>query len=206
VYVPAPSAVAEQPPERPAHSPARVLMMGNLGLSQGIAEVVGALDSSGALERSGAVLRIAGSGVAEPDVRAAISTDRVEMLGLLLRDQMDAELKTTTLGIVTTRPDVVAFNLPSRMMNFLAEGIPVLVAAHPDAEIARMVDDNGLGWIADIRDLGSVPAALERALASPAQLRERGARAHAYALEHLSADAVARRTESILASALDGRR
>ena len=32
------------------------------------------------------------------------------------------------------------FNIPSKLMNFMAYGIPVLAAVNPDGEVARIVE------------------------------------------------------------------
>ena len=101
--------------ERPvAPSTHRLLVMGNIGFSQGLDGFVSAIERSNVLGAAGAELRIAGHGVAQDAVSAEIRSERVKMLGLLMGEAIDQELATASLGVVTQRSDVAEFNLPSK--------------------------------------------------------------------------------------------
>lgn len=52
--------------------------------------------------------------------------------------------------------------LPNKLFEYLAAGLPVVVADLPEA--SRLVDERGVGWCADPADAGSVAAALRTAL------------------------------------------
>ncbi len=176
--------------------PERLLVMGNIGHSQGLAEFVDAAGES--LSRAGAQLRVAGAGVAEDDVRSAIGDADVEMLGLLLGDQMERELRTTTLGVVTQRADIVEFNLPSKLMNYMAHGLPVLAVVNERSECARIVRESGAGWVLDSGRLGELNDLLPRIIGSRDELLARGRAGHAYAAQHFSPEQVVARYEKDL--------
>jgi colanic acid biosynthesis glycosyl transferase WcaI len=190
VYNPAPGAVFNRA-GTPDARPARLLVMGNIGRSQGLAQFVAALERTDALAATDAVLRIAGAGVASDDVRREIRSDRIHMLGLLLGEQMEAELQSTSLGIVTQRSDIVEFNLPSKLMNYMAHGLPVLAVVEPRSETARIVRESGAGWVADAGALDGVAQVLGRVLADRGELAARGRAAGAFADEHFSPGRVA---------------
>jgi colanic acid biosynthesis glycosyl transferase WcaI len=178
-----------QSPER-SDGPARLLVMGNIGFSQGLAEFVEAIERGDVLGESRAVLRIAGHGCALDDVRAAIRGRRVELLGLLHGEAMERELRSATLGIVTQRSDITEFNLPSKLMNYMAHGLPVIAAVDPTSECAHIVRASGAGWVVDSAELERVPDLVRRVLADPAALIARGRAAHAFAAQHFTPERV----------------
>ena len=173
----------------------RLLVMGNIGFSQGLAEFVAAIERSELLATSGAELRIAGHGVARDAVAAEIRGDRVTLLGLLLGEQIDQELATATLGIVTQRSDVSEFNLPSKLMHYMGSSVPVLAVVHPDSECARIVREAGAGWVCDARRLDNAPALIASILRDPDGLRQRARAAHTFAALHFDPARVAEKFE-----------
>jgi colanic acid biosynthesis glycosyl transferase WcaI len=193
-----PSAVPVGPYEEPVDldGPTRLLVMGNIGHSQGLAPFVEAAGLG--LERANAVLRIAGAGVAADDVREAAGP-RVDMLGLLLGQQMETELRHTSLGIVTQRSDIVEFNLPSKLMNYMAHGLPVLAVVNERSECARIVRESGAGWVLDSGRLGELDTLLPRIVSDREQLLARGRAGHDYASEHFSPERVVEKYEKDLA-------
>ena len=62
---------------------APLISMGNIGLTQGLAELVRAFEASEEMERRGVRLAITGAGVAADAVRAEIRSERTQMPGLL---------------------------------------------------------------------------------------------------------------------------
>lgn len=53
-------------------------------------------------------------------------------------------------------------NVPSKLIDSLAYGRPILLLAHPDSAAAELVRQFGVGVVADIRDAGSVTDAIDR--------------------------------------------
>jgi colanic acid biosynthesis glycosyl transferase WcaI len=192
--------------EHASDGAARILSMGNIGLSQGLPEYVRRFQSSAALARSGARLLIAGHGVAADEVRSAIASDRVEMLGLVSDDRLEQELRRATLGVVTQRSGISEFNLPSKLMNFMAYGLPVVAAVEPRSEVARIVEDSGAGWVSDSARPEQFAERIATALADGGELERRGEVAAAYARRHFSPEGLAERFEEVLDEVVGGRR
>ena len=93
------------------------------------------------------------------------------MPGLLL-EELETEIERAAIGLVPQRPDVDEFNLPSKLMNLMSRGVPVLASVNPSSEIARIVRESGAGWVVDAADPEGFPRALREHPRRP-----RGARA-----------------------------
>jgi colanic acid biosynthesis glycosyl transferase WcaI len=173
-------------------------VIGNIGHSQGLTSVVRDFESSRELADRGAQLVITGAGVAEAEVRAAITTDRVAMLGLVSDERLADELDAASIGLVTQRSDFPEFNLPSKLMNYFARGLPVVGAVGADSEVARLIRETDAGWIADNNDRSSLGQAISAALDDGSELRARGENGRRFAVDHLSPDALAAQFEALL--------
>jgi glycosyltransferase involved in cell wall biosynthesis len=172
--------------------------MGNIGHSQGLAALVAAFERSTEMRRLEAKLVITGSGVAEADLRAEIRSDQVEVLGVVDDERLERELARATIALVSQRHGGAEFNFPSKLMNFMAYGLPVLAVVNPRSEVSRVVDRAGAGWVVDSAEPDAFPAAVAEILAEPAELRRRGATARAFAEDNFSRPGFAARFESVL--------
>lgn len=199
IYNPATRPILEHPREQPSGAP-RIVVIGNIGHSQGLPDVVTAFERSARLAELGARLIVTGAGVAEPDVRAAITTDRVEMLGLVSEDRLDQELAQASIGLVSQRSDIPEFNLPSKLMNYFANALPIVAAVGHDTEVAALVKSTGSGWIVDLNDRDALGATLESALSDLPTLAKHGEAGRQFAQQQLSADALATQFETLVST------
>jgi len=177
------------------NSAPRVLWMGNIGRSQGLPEIVRAFEADPDLEAQGVRLIVTGTGVSMPEVEQAVTSDRVELLGLVSTEELRAELSRARVGAVTQSYDGGEFNVPSKLMNYLAVGLPVIASVDPNGEIRKLVEDSEGGWVTDCKDPGEFAAAAARALREEERLAERSRSAEDFARENLSPDAHARTFE-----------
>ena len=198
VQIPNPATRDTPEPNDLVTAPPRILAMGNIGHTQGLDRIVAAFQDSDALARLGARLVLAGGGVAEDAARAAITTDRVLMPGVLYGDSLTPELRAASLGLVSQRADIAEFNLPSKLMNYMAHGIPVIASVNPGCETARIVRESGAGWVTDAAEPSAFADAAARLLADHEALREAGRAGYAYARQHFSPAGVAARFEAVL--------
>jgi colanic acid biosynthesis glycosyl transferase WcaI len=161
-----------------------VLTMGNIGRSQNLVAVTQAFERSSELWGLGARLVIAGDGVAGDKVRAAITTDRVEVTGVLGRAELDRRLAEATVALVSQSYDGVDFNVPSKLMNFMARGLPIVACVRPESEVARLVRQSGGGWATDSLELDRSMSRLAEILREPVEMAVRGRRSGIFAAEH----------------------
>jgi colanic acid biosynthesis glycosyl transferase WcaI len=178
--------------------PAQLLSMGNIGHSQGLLDVVRQFQDSVALSDVDLRFVIAGEGVQADAVRDAICDDRVVMPGLLPNDELGRELAHTTLGLVTQRHDIDEFNLPSKLMNFMACGVPVLAVVRPESETAALVRRARAGWIVDSGRPETFGPKLRTILGQTWELARRGQAGQRFARQQFTAQAAASSFESIL--------
>jgi colanic acid biosynthesis glycosyl transferase WcaI len=177
--------------------PLRILSMGNIGHSQGLTSLVRAFEAHPELD---ARLVITGVGVAADEARAEIRTDRVAMLGVVDDERLEEELRGADIAFVSQRYEGSEFNIPSKLMNFMMYGLPVLAAVNPGGEVARIVRDSAAGWVVDSSDPEAFPLELGRLAKAAEEVRERAASSRLYAERHFAQEAFAERFERVLES------
>lgn len=168
-----------------------VLVIGNIGLTQNLAEFARAFQRSRPLREIGAELRVTGDGVAGDAVREVAADGHVEMLGVVPFDRLVEELDDARVAIVSQHPDVRDFNLPSKITTYMARGVPVFAVVNPDTEGAEIVRESGAGWVADSGDLDAACERLAAVLEDEPALARASDAGLAYAAEHFEAGAVA---------------
>jgi colanic acid biosynthesis glycosyl transferase WcaI len=179
-------------------SPPTILSMGNIGHSQGLDDVARAFQSASALAGSDVRLVITGAGVAVNPLRESIRSRRVELTDVVPDAELERHLRGATLALVSQRAGLEEFNLPSKLSNFMAYGIPVVAAVAPDSETARIVTESGAGWVVDNERLDTLGDVVAQALADPEARRRHGAAGVAFAREHFVPSVLAETFEARL--------
>lgn len=198
IFNPATLPLQASPSVEREHDEPLVLTMGNIGHTQNLVHVTRAFESSPELTAMGARFVLAGDGVAGDQVRAAITTDRVKVTGVLSRDELERYLGRATVAVVSQQYEGQDFNVPSKLSNFMAYGLPTVAAVRADSEVARIVAEAGGGWVASGSDEADLAAKLLHALSSPEERRVSGERALAFARENLTPEASAEQFERVL--------
>jgi colanic acid biosynthesis glycosyl transferase WcaI len=205
IYDPA-TRTPEREPEPRAPAPEgelRILSMGNIGHSQGLTALVRAYEAHPELTE-GSRFVITGTGVAADEARAEIRSDRVAMVGMLEDDALERELTSADIAFVSQHHQGAEFNIPSKLMNFMAYGLPVLAAVNPAGEVARIVEEAGAGWVVDSGDPDAFPREVQRLRSSPQEVAERAAASLAYARRGFTQAGFAERFERTLAAVAAG--
>ncbi len=183
---------------RTAGEPPRILCMGNIGKSQNIPAIIQAFESNERLSAINARLVIAGSGVAAAEARAAVTTDRVEMPGLLLGQDLVNELAGAHLGLVSQSYEGGEFNVPSKLMNYLAVGLPVVASVAPEGEVAAILSKSGAGWMTDRVAPERFAEVAADAISDPEELLRRSHAAVKFARANLMPSSLAANFEGVL--------
>lgn len=195
LYNPATRDIRKSP--RIPSAKARILAMGNIGFSQGLAEHVRAFEASDV----DATFVITGTGELEAAVRREVRTSRVQVLGLVSNARLQEELDKATLALVTQREDVVEFNVPSKLMTFMSQGLPVLGSVRSASEVARIIEQSGGGWVTT---RGAFTPTLAAVLAEPAELRKRGSAALDFVGRCFTPELVVGQFEAMLGDLYEG--
>jgi colanic acid biosynthesis glycosyl transferase WcaI len=186
-----------QPPVLDGSRP-RIICMGNIGHTQGLAPLVAAFERSPV----DAELIITGTGVAAREVSAEVRTGRVSMLGVVSEDELEQELRSAAVGLVTQAYDGTEFNLPSKLMNYMAYGLPVLAAVNPAGEVARIVRESGGGWVVDSSAPDELPRRIEALRTNPEDFAARARAAREYAIRNFSRQSFGARFDQLLSRAV----
>ena len=183
---------------RHSAGPLRVLSMGNIGYSQGLAPLVSSFERALGRAALDVELRITGNGLADADVRKEIRSDRVKMLGVVDDDDLEDELRSADVALVSQNHHGAEFNIPSKIMNFMMYGLPVLAAVNPDSEVASIVEKSGGGWVVDSGAPDTFPAKLVDLAASRDDIAHRGGLAQRYAARHFSQEGFATQFDELI--------
>ncbi len=175
----------------------RVVTMGNIGRSQGLDEIVEAFQANDDLTEAAARFLLLGDGVAADEVRACVHTDRIEITGIVGPERLEDELSRAAVAVVSQRYEGVEFNVPSKLMNFMGAGVPVVGSVRPGSEVARILESSGGGLVADSRRPSEAAGIVAQLLSQPGELRSKGAAGLRFAQDHFTIEAVADRFEEV---------
>lgn len=198
IYNPASRPVAAAPRPAGAGFPHAVLTMGNIGYSQNLEAMVRAFEADRELKALGATLVLAGDGMAGDAVRAAITTDRVHVTGIVDNERLTQELDGAALALVSQHYDGAEFNVPSKLMNFMAEGLATVASVAPRSEVSRILQVSEGGWVTDSSRPNDAARMLAEALNRPDEIARRGANALNFATAHFTADHCVEAFENVL--------
>ena len=112
--------------------------------------------------------------------------------------RLEHELQQADVAFVSQRYEGSEFNIPSKLMNFMAYRLPVLAAVNPSGEVARIVEESRGGWVVDSSDPDAFPRNVARLLRVPGELAARAADARGFAEARFTQDGFAARFERTL--------
>lgn len=154
------------------------LCAGNVGLAQDVALLVQALALPGTMR--GVVV---GDGEELPRVRALAERlrSRVAFESPVPRDDIRSRLLACTCAVVTLRTRALGDSVPSKLLEAMALGVPIVAVVAGEA--ADIVRESGGGVVVDPGDAPALARALESvSLASPSEREAMGARGRAFVL------------------------
>jgi glycosyltransferase involved in cell wall biosynthesis len=181
-----------------------LLYAGAMGDAQGLESLI---DACALVDDPRFVCVLAGSGITESRLRQhAVSVDNVRFVGRVPQSSMTRLMATGDLNYVGLRPHALSpITMPSKTQAALAAGRPLLVAAKGD--VAHVVDEAGIGFVADPASSQSIAEAIKQALALGRDgLAVLGQKARATYDESFSAAEGVSRIERLLQIAADSRK
>ena len=148
-----------------AHTPDgrfRLSYVGSLYGSHDGAEMFAAirhLMEAGELDARNFELRVVGHAAVE---RRNLRSLPISFTGYVSHDRALAEMAEASVLLYSRPPEDRVIS--GKIFEYLVSGRPVLSVAHPDSLASRLVGELGAGWCADVRDAGTVAAALRQVL------------------------------------------
>lgn len=184
-------------PPPPLREKVRLIFAGNLGQFQGLDLLVEAMTLVEAA-RSDIELVFMGEGKALAGLKAQTAG-----LGSVVFEPhrpfeaAQAEIAAADVGIVSLEPGIYRLAFPSKTLTYLGLGLPLLCVVEPESQLARMVNDNGLGWVAP-RDPAAIAAAICEIGEKRADLPAKRGKAAAWFASRLDRSAVLDRWSAMI--------
>lgn len=159
-----------------------VLHAGNIGHSQNLDTVIEAAARLAA--RIDIVFLFIGDGnrkAALQDAVRARGLDNVRFLPFQPRDQLRWTYATSDVCLVSLKPGLAGYIVPSKLYPILAAGRPYVAAVEASSEVAALTTTHGAGVLAEPGDAGQLASAILALADDPARRLAMGARARAAA-------------------------
>lgn len=132
----------------------------------------------------------------QQEIRNLGIENHVEFLGYINREQLEKELRRTTILLLPSLQE----NAPMAISEAMAASIPVVTSNR--CGMPFMVENGKSGFLVDPTDTEQIGERLKELLLSPELCRKMGVRGREIALERFHSDAVAAKTRAVYDSAL----
>jgi colanic acid biosynthesis glycosyl transferase WcaI len=161
-----------------------VMHSGNVGHAQDLDALVRAATFLRDLDRLAIVVVGAGARHAELVALAErLEVDSIQFLPYQGRDVLPDSLSAADLHIVGLAKGLSGYVVPSRMYGVMAVGRPVIVAAEPTSETAKIVESVGCGIVVPPGRPELITETIRKAYAGEYDLDDMGSRARRFAVE-----------------------
>jgi colanic acid biosynthesis glycosyl transferase WcaI len=175
-----------------------VLHAGNMGLKQGLEQVVDA--ARRAAERSLPILYVLmgdGSQRTALEARAA-GIDRMRFMPFQPADELLGVLEAADVLLVSERPTIIDMSLPSKLTSYFAAGRPVVAAVPAAGSTAHLVSASGAGVTIPAGDPDGLNEAVAHLRADPTNAAAMGSAGRAYAASELDEASALDRVDGLL--------
>lgn len=165
-----------------------VLYSGNLGIGHEFDTLLAAFQRSCA-QHADLRLVFVGQGSRLHEVQHRVAElgigARVVFKPLVPSDRLAESLGLADVAVVTLRPGFEGLIVPSKLLGYMARGIPTLYIG-PRSDVSELLEMCDGGVVCANDDVAGVEAALRLALSEREQWRARGTQAYEYYREHLT--------------------
>ena len=170
--------------------------IGSIGRKQGLQVAVQAASD----DQTGACWVFVGDGPEQPTLQRSAPADGTSFLPFLTRPLLADLLAASDLALLTQRRRVVESVIPSKLITYMAAGLPVVASAHVESEAARLIRRAGCGLVVEPESPDALRGAVTELLADPARREQLAAAGRAFAEREFDRATVVARQASILES------
>ncbi|MDQ2853397.1 MAG: WecB/TagA/CpsF family glycosyltransferase, partial [Chloroflexota bacterium] len=179
-----------------------VLHAGNMGLKQGLEQVVEAARRADAVAAP-MMFVLMGEGSQRAALEAhAEGITRLRFLPFQPEREVPNVLDAADVLLVSERATVIDMSLPSKLTSYFAAGRPIVAAVPPDGSTAREVLRSGAGVIVPIGDADELNRAVARLKEDPEATQTLGAAGRRYAESTLDLARARKRIDRLLEQTL----
>jgi len=179
-----------------------VLHAGNMGLKQGLEQVVEAARRADAVAAP-VMFVLMGDGSQRAALEAqARGIDRLRFLAFQPEEAVPNILDAADIFLVSERATVIDMSLPSKLTSYFAAGRPIVAAVPPDGSTAGEILRSGAGVIAQIGDADELNRVVARLREDPEWAASLGAAGRRYAESTLDSASAHARIDRLLEQTL----
>lgn len=161
---------------------------GNLGKPQGLDFLLKIVEENE--KRSDSFIAIVGSGTEYPRIKnwfEAKHPRNATLISALPKDEYDELVRASDVGLIFLDPRFTIPNFPSRLLNYLENSMPVLLATDRNTDMGRIAEANGFGLWCESGDVSTFISNMDIAKEN---LKEMGEKGHRYLLKNYTAEKV----------------
>lgn len=150
--------VAEMSFETKINDPIKLFYAGLLGVAQGVFDLCQKID----LRNLNIELHLFGDGAEKKQLENLINQNpqkKIFFHGMLERKALHESLKNFDIAIVPLKTRIFG-SVPSKIFEYGALGFPILYFGGGEGE--KIVEENDLGWVAEVGDFNSLNSALNK--------------------------------------------
>lgn len=174
------------------------LHAGNMGLKQGLGQVVDAARRADELDASVRYV-LMGDGSQRAALQdQADGVERLQFLPFQPEEEVPNLLDAADVLIVSERASVIDMSLPSKLTAYFAAGRPIVAAVPEDGSTASEIQRSGAGVIVPIGAPDAMNQAVADLRADPARMAALGAAGRAYATSILDLPSALARMDDLL--------
>jgi colanic acid biosynthesis glycosyl transferase WcaI len=107
--------------------------------------------------------------------------ENITALPAFSREESSEVFNSCDVAVNALIPEMLGVSVPSRTYNVLAAGKPIIAAADPDSELARLIREEDIGWVVAPGDAPGMARAILEASGQPDALAAMGRRARSAA-------------------------
>lgn len=172
---------------------------GNLGKPQGIDFLLRVVEANENNNNSHII--IVGNGTEYPRIERWFdekSPQNATLLSALPKEEYDRLIRACHVGLIFLDPRFTIPNFPSRLLSYLENSMPVLLATDPNTDMGRIAEREGFGLWAQSGDLESFMRNMDKLVQdNKTELKNMGERGKKYLLANYTVDKAADIIEKI---------
>ncbi|ABW28597.1 glycosyltransferase family 4 protein [Acaryochloris marina] len=131
-----------------------VLYAGNMGRTHDLNIL---LDAANILTKTHPQIHflLIGAGARKPEVEARVQEQKLQnvtVLPYLPHEEKNVALNSCDVGVISFVPGMAGVSVPSRMYNQMAAGKPLIAIADHESELAKVIQEEGIGWLVSPHD------------------------------------------------------
>ena len=112
-----------------------------------------------------------------------------KLMAGLPKDEYDKFIRSCDVGLIFLDPRFTIPNYPSRLLSYLENSMPVLLATDPNTDIGQIAEEHGFGLWSLSGDIKSFMSNMDKM--NSANIKKMGEEGHKFLIDNYTVDKVA---------------